>query len=320
MPIEPGINLTKETILSKVTQEQIFEAYLGLPVDTGTSYINPLRVDKRPGCRYYYNALGKLYFHDFGKNHWDCFAVVQYKFACTFAECLKIIVKDFSLNHLSSTNNVVKYIPETKIREVIKVSVRDWNDKDIEYWAQYNISPTILKIGNVYPCKSVWINDEHYKIKSIDPCYCYYFGNNMYKLYFPFRDYNRFFQNIHLSDNTLQGFHLLPASGPYLVLTKSYKDVLSLYSFGIVSAAVLSEYHLIKEELYEHLLSRFPLIVTLFDNDETGRKLTIKYINKYRTPYLLFPIGSFAKDFSDNVKRFGVDKMNEICKLKLSTI
>src|SRR5690348_17222810 len=113
MPILPGIPLRKDEILSRVTQEQIFEAYLGLPIDVGTTYINPLRADKSPGCRYYYRG-SKLYFHDFGKYHWDCFAVVQYKFNCSFIESLRIIVRDFHLNNLSATNNVVEYVPETK--------------------------------------------------------------------------------------------------------------------------------------------------------------------------------------------------------------
>jgi hypothetical protein len=309
MPIEPGIELRKDNILKRVTQEQIFEAYLGLPVDTDTNYINPLRIDKEPGCRYYYNSLGKLYFKDFGsKHHWDCFAVVQYKYGCNFIEALKIIVKDFSLNGLEATNSVVQYIPPIKTRSVIKVQVRDWTKEDLQYWLQFNITYDILKLGNIHPCKAVWFGEEYYRCKSNDPCYCYYFGRDLYKLYFPKRKKgeNRFIQNLSINDDMLQGLSLLPESAPYLILTKSYKDVLSLLSFGINSVAVHSEYHIIKRDLYENLHTRFPIIYTLFDNDPAGRSLSIRYRDLYNVQNLLFPMG-WLKDFSDNVKQKGVD-------------
>ncbi len=316
MPIVPGIALRKDVILQKVTQEQIFEAYLGLPVDVGVNYINPLRIDKHPGCRYYYNNLGKLYFKDFAaRMHLDCFAVVQYKYGCNFITALRIIVKDFNLNGLAPTNNVRVFVPTPKSRAIIRVTVRDWNQKDLDYWMQFNVSPEILKIGAVYPCKAVWFGEEYYTCKSNDPCYCYYGGVPYYKLYFPRREKgnNKFITNISINDAFLFGMHLLPASAPYIVLTKSYKDVLSLYSFGIVACSVHSEYHLINSDLYAKIKSAFPKVYTLMDNDVAGRDLTIKYHNTYDTTPLLFPM-RWPKDFSDNVQQKGVDKMKEVIK------
>src|SRR5688572_2268496 len=271
MPVESEILLTKDNILKFVTQEQIFEAYLGLPIDTGTFYANPLRLDKHPGCRYYYDGLGKLYFKDFaGKFHWDCFAVVQYKYGgIKFVEALRIIARDFKLNGLTPTNNTVQYTPPPKEREVIKVSLREWEKEDLDYWKQFNISLEILKRFNVHPCKALWMNRQYYKCKKNDPCYCYYFGKDLYKLYFPSRKKgeNRFFQNISIKDDMLQGLLQLPEKGDYLVITKSYKDVMSLASFGIPAVSVHSEYHVIKQEQYDRLHNRFPNIISLFDND-----------------------------------------------------
>ena len=314
MPIEPGIALRKDIILQKVTQEQIFEAYLGLPVDTGVNYINPLRIDKNPGCRYYYNNLGKLYFKDFaGKHHWDCFAVVQYKYGCNFIDALRIVVKDFNLNGLAATNNVVQFIPTKKSRAIIRVTTRDWNQQDLDFWIRFNIDQKLLKLGNVYPCKAVFFGEEYYRCKTNDPCYCYYGGGPYYKLYFPRRKKgdNKFITNVSINDEFLFGIHLLPASAPYIILTKSYKDVLSLYSFGVIACSVHSEYHLINSVLYEKIKDKFPKVYTLMDNDVAGRDLSNKYRNTYDTHPLLFPM-RWPKDFSDNVQQKGVDKMKEV--------
>lgn len=309
MPLEAGIDITKDAVLRRVTQEQIFEAYLGLPVDTGTAYINPLRLDKRPSCKYYYNALGKLYFHDWGKYHWDCFAMVQFKYGgCSFAEALKIIIKDFKLNGLSATNAVVEFTPTPKSRDQISIKVRDWNPNDIAYWQQYGIVVDLLKYYKVYPCSSAWVNGEHYTFHSNDPCYAYWFGQGKFKLYFPKRSYNRFYQNIQKGDNFLQGYQQRNKDADYIVITKSYKDVMCMYNFGINSVAVISEYHLVEKEFYDQIKAQYNHVFTLFDNDLAGRTLTNKYRRAYNTIPLIFP-WTLEKDFSDNFKKYGPQKL-----------
>ena len=60
------INLTKELILSRVSEEKILNYYLGLPVKKGL-YRNPLRKDQRPTASYYRSSKnGRIMFKDFG--------------------------------------------------------------------------------------------------------------------------------------------------------------------------------------------------------------------------------------------------------------
>lgn len=317
MAVEPGILLTKKAVLEKVTQEQIFERYLGLPVDEGVQYCNPLRIDQKPGAKYYYNGIGTLYFHDFGKFHWDCFAVVQYRYNISFIDSLRLIVKDFHLNGLSPEFHHVRE-PAIKLREDIRVSIRKWEDSDIKFWGQYNIGAYELMTYKVYPCKSVWMNNEYYRCKSNDPCYCYYFGDNLYKLYFPYRrERGRFFQNINRDDNILQGLAQLPQGGDILIITKSMKDVMCLSSLGYNSVAVHDEYHVINEEMFINLYNRFDMIYTLFDNDLPGKRLSIKYLWKYKTNSLLVP-KDLSKDISDLVKSYGVEFVKNLIHAKFN--
>lgn len=311
MPIQPGLELKKSLILEKVTQEQIFEKYLGYEIDTESNFLNPLRPDRKASCRFYYNSEGKLYFHDFGKFHWDCFAVVQYRYGLKFIEALRKIVEDFTLVEVD-----VQFVNEkpliVKERIDIQVAVRDWTREDLKFWERGCISEEILRNGNVYPLKAFWVNKEYFKCWKSDPTYCYYFGNGLYKIYFPSRKEGRFFQNLNQSvDNITQGYYGLPRTGDHLIITKSYKDVLSMRAFNIIADAVISETHLLLPERIEEYKKRFTHIYTLFDNDQTGRRLAIKYWKTYNIPYLMFPKG-WGKDFFDNASIFGRYHMAEI--------
>jgi len=311
MPIQPGIPLTKSAVLEKVTQEQIFEKYLGLPIEEGVQYCNPLRIDNTPGCKYYYNAIGTLYFHDFGKYHWDCFAVVQFRFNVSFIDSIKIIIRDFNLNGLQP-NIIQQQYSGIKVREEIRVSIREWEISDLQYWRKYNIDIDTLKNYRIFACKSIWLNGEYYVCKKNDPCYCYYFGDNLYKLYFPARlEYGRFFQNLVRTDEFLMGMSQLPGRGDKLIITKSYKDAVSISTFQLNAASVFDEYHIITERLFLHLKERFPIIYTLFDNDTAGRQLSIKYQRKFNTIPLLFP-KTYAKDFTDCLAKKGVQFMRNL--------
>ena len=120
------VQLNKDNILKKTTQEAIMEKYLGLPVDLDKSYINPLRNDHEPGCKYWYSKTGKLYFHDFSRGFmWDCFAVVQHKYDLSFYAALSRINKDMALNLNKIANNersihIPEKIPKYKKRKSIQ--------------------------------------------------------------------------------------------------------------------------------------------------------------------------------------------------------
>lgn len=312
MPIEPGIILRKEEILKRITQEEIFEKYLQLPVDISVTYNNPLRLDKTPSCRYYYKN-DKLRFHDWGKFNWDCFSLVQHIYNCTFIDALRIIVKDFKLNTQIERYEVREYVPTIKPRYNLKIKIREWELDDLEYWNQYGITVKDLAYFNVYPCKAIWINGEYYKCRKNDVCFAYYFGNDLFKLYFPKRQKSegRFFTNIIESDFILQGELQLPDKCDLIVITKSYKDVIGLRRFGVYAVATQSEYQILTKAQYERLSLISDRIVSLGDHDNTGRNFMIRHYKAYNIPYLVFP-WTMEKDFTDNRKRFGEERMQQI--------
>ena len=311
MPIEPGIQLRKEEIFKRITEEQIFEKYLQLPVDEAETYNNPLRADRKAGCKYYRAKNGRIYFKDFSKGyHWDCFNVVQYIYNCDYIDACRIIVRDFKLN---TTPVLHEWSPQEvqKRRMRIQISVRSWEQRDAEYWQQYGLNLDILTQYKVYPCKAFWINDEYYRCRTNDPCYAYYFGNELFKLYFPFREENRFFQNIHVEDDLLQGYNQLTRDTDLLVITKSYKDVMCYKLLNIEAVAPISETQIISQTHYDEFSNYYTYSITNGDNDYRGRAFMLEHNKVYGLPYYVFP-KTWGKDLSDNIKLFGLNKVKEI--------
>ena len=69
--------ITKELILSKVSEETLMEHYLGLPVKKGI-FKSPLRTDNNPTCSFGRDSYGRLIFKDFsGDFYGDAFEVVK---------------------------------------------------------------------------------------------------------------------------------------------------------------------------------------------------------------------------------------------------
>lgn len=314
---------TKEYILSCISEEDIFIRYLNINPDISYSYTNPFRTDTRAGCRFYYDSRGVLKFNDFSrKENIDCFNVVQKIYNCSYYKALKIIAKDFGLieNNSIEDFDYTLYNPPKieKKKTVIRITIRDWNTLDLNFWNKYHINEVYdtkkyLKFMQVYPCKSIWINDYYYKCKSNDPCYAYYFGKDEngidnFKIYFPFRSYNKFIQN---EPNLLQGYDKLPDIGEKLLITKSYKDVLCLRLFKIYSVAPTSETVLITPEDFSDLYNRFDNIYSLMDNDKIGKHMSYLLRKNYEITPLLFP-KDMKKDFSDNLENLGIVEMQEM--------
>lgn len=313
---EPKI--TKEFLLDKHSQETYMEYYLGIPVKKGL-FCSPLREDKTPTCSFYRNKLGDLIFKDFsGQFYGNFISVVMYKYGITYYMALQMIANDFGyINRPKLTKNP-KPVEESKTvfkdqgPSKIRVEIQQFTDEELQWWGQYGITEDVLKHFQVYSCKSVFLNGDYFTGSTRSQrIYGYYRGKDadnveLWRIYFPGRQSFKFLSN--WKAIMLQGAKQLPKEGDFLVITKSMKDVMCLYSMGITAIAPNSENLFVTENQWEKLKARFKNIVLFYDNDLPGISNMNKIRKKFDIKCLWIPRKCEAKDISDFYSKYGRDK------------
>lgn len=307
--------ITKELILSRFSEEQLMEYYLHLPVKKGL-FRSPLRRDKQPTCSFYRNKSGTLIFKDFATGqHLNIFDVVQSIFRCDYFKSLRIIANDFGIvrdNTLHKNPGKINLNPiKIKDKEIskIQIEVQEFTDGELKWWGKYGISKDILKRFNVYSCKHVFLNDQLFaESQQHCPIFGYYGkkyqGLELWRCYFPKRTSFRFITN--WPSKKIQGYDQLPKKGKLLVITKSMKDSMCLYSCGITACAPNSENLFISDKVLEDLKSRFKNIVVLYDNDRPGLYNMAKIRREHpELTYVFIPKRYGSKDISDFYKDHG---------------
>ena len=311
--------ITKDFILSRVNQESIMQYYTNQDVNSKKLFTSVLRNDHKVTISYYKSKSGILYMHDFATNeHLDCWNVVMKMFNCSYYEALRIIAQDFGIISNSDIKTkpitIVESLKETESAK-IQVQIKDFTNKELEWWKQFGISIKTLKKFHVFSIEHVFLNEE-LKFTSSEQCpiYGYYFGKDKnrtekWKIYFPLKENYRFLNN--LSKKVLQGYHQLPKTGDLLVITKSMKDLMAMYEFGIPAVSPNSETLFVDDKKLEEFKKRFKHILVVYDQDRPGKhnmwliRKQHPELNYYFLPWYL------AKDFTDSIKMVGVNEMKK---------
>ena len=327
--LEVSKKLTKEYLYNSIGQERLMEFYTGVPIKKGL-FVSPpeIRMDRKPTCAFYKNKKGNLIFKDFAGISGDVVTVVMEIFQCSYYQALRIIANDFDLVSYSKmdknppkleyTGSVMEETSSAKIQ----VEIQDFSDKELDWWDNFGITLETLKLFRVYSVKSVFLNDRYFTSSSnSSPIYGYYGGKNsdkeeLWRLYMPTKINYRFLSN--WSSSIIQGIKQLPKTGENLVITKSLKDVMSLYEIGLNSIAPISETIVISNNKYNRLSSAFNKIVLLYDNDLAGVKSAKKYKKEYNVR-CIFIKRKYAKDISDLIKKLNypqrlnmIEELNQI--------
>lgn len=297
-------HITKEFILSKISEEDIFKKYTELEI-IGKKFKSPFNNERTPSCIVYSN----MFFNCFSSgNKGSCFDLVMLKYGCTFYESLIMISNDFNL--FNNKYNAIEYNPlifgiKPKIhinkQTDIKIKSKEFTITGLEYWKQYLIT---LKTLNKYQIKQLecyWINNNLYLLHNNELGFAYDFYNYKYQLLFPNKPKEyKWNSNTGISD--LQGYNQLPKSGDQLIITSSLKDVACLNeNYNLISVAPKSESTIIPELIIEHLKLRFKTIIIYLNNDEPGIKASKQYEEKYNLKWIVNPI-KLSKDPSDCMK------------------
>ena len=241
-------------------------------------------------------------------------------------------------------NSITKTISKIKKEKpIIELVIREWTIADENYWKQFNVNLQTLNINFIYPIEQYYINrksnpEPKYFYSEKDPCYAYILGKDKQgiyniKLYFPNREKSntRFITNC----NHLEGIYQLGRDDyDIIILTKSTKDRVSISSSLKMLSSLYGELNIdrigvinIPHETYKlrdneyfwlkNKLSQKGCIVSLMDNDRTGKIEAIYLKKEYNILPLIIPKSYKAKDFSE---LFKYNKITEINNLIINTI
>lgn len=317
--MEPKI--TREFLLSRANQETYMSHYLGIPVKKGL-YTNPLRNDTHVTCSFFTGKSGTLYFKDFATGECLSFEnVVMKKYDCDYHQALKIIATDFGyIKGNTAIPATIKAQPKfvDNISTIIQVQIKKYTDAELKWWLSYGITEPILNKFKVYSCNTIFLNGNICAQSAQHcPIYGYYFGKKenieQWRIYFPKRKDFRFLGNV--STKTIQGYKQLPKTGKLLIITKSMKDVMCLYSLGLTAIAPNSETQFVEDKVLDELRARFTYIAVLYDNDLTGVKFSNKIHKKYPDlKVTLIPRNTGSKDISDYYRDHGREQTINLIK------
>ena len=286
---------TKDFILSKVSESAIFMRYLNIPNITDV-ISTPFRTDIVPSGRIYRAPDGRLRFNDYGTFWGDCFDLVarvnniNINAQGGFKRVLNIIAIDFKL---LDVNVNIKIDNNFEIKEATRFEyalASRFTDLDLLFWSKLNVSEEQLRRRRVCRLYNFFIDDiPIYRYNASQPAYIFFVGRLgtqvIFQAYFPYKEKARRYINNICNSKGLTDL----TDSSFGVITKSYKDLLVLDSFGINVACTGNETKMITET--EDVIIRQKMnnnVYTLFDNDNRGKRFSIEHKQKYGyTPLLL---------------------------------
>jgi len=298
-------------ILERVDEYALYCHYLDKEIIIGAKYHSPIRpaslYDDDPSFGIYERKLGQGP-HEFlwkdqaiGKCG-DIFdlVVLLYNFE-TRRKAMDKILHDFCIQECG----VMATIPMRTERVYaecthIEVSSKPFTKTDFTYWKQFNITEQILNRYNTTAVRHFWLTEEQ-KTPSYPKGLGYSYRIwDKYQLYFPYAYSKRQKFRSNLTNICVPGFLQLQRRGELCIITKSFKDVMCLDSFGYEAVSPRGESILLPQECIAWLKRQYKHVLVLFDNDMKHKG------DEYPFPKIYVPkLIDFDKDPSDFCKNHG---------------
>lgn len=293
------MNLTKVFLSSRRSlNEKLFECvssydiychFVGEEVPVGKTILSPIRTDRRPTFILFVpEDKDEVFFKDFAGPGGDVFKFV--KLFALYQESINIrshvdIIRyiDNSMGIGLFENTVKKEIKRRVLstsfyasKRIIKFKSRPYTDRDLEYWAQYYITPEILERYRVLSVRML-LNPQGeviYTIPMRTLTYAYVIFNKV-KLYSPEEKSDYKWRNS-CPGHYIQGLEqlkLYPSKNKKLIITKSLKDIMVFHRFLGTKYDVIaphSETYNFSDKLLDMLIKKYDEIIVIFDFDLAG--------------------------------------------------
>lgn len=307
----PEHKITKEELLSQFSEEEIFRHYVG-EFSLGDTMCSPLRKDDNiPSFNIFYSKRHNcLLFKDFAGKRGDCIILVQELLGIpSYQEAINRIYEDLSLFITNPKREIKREYKQNKINYNINIVARKWEERDLSFWNKFGINKYTLTLFNVLPISGYYHNLYYVDTPDIAYAYLEYKDENLtFKIYRPTANKRNKWRNNH-PYGVHDGYTQLPKTGSLLIITKSRKDIMSLYNtLSQPAIAVQSETCFIKDTVVDEYRHRFKRTLTLFDNDRQGIEQAESYKKLYDIEPIYIPQEYKSKDYSDLVKNIGISE------------
>ena len=284
--------ISKERLLSLVSQEEIFELVFKFKPQEFEYVTSPLRKDNDPGCWFSYHTNGLLYFIDFAhqRTHSDCFNIVQDYFQIpNFYLTLEFIYNSLIQGNKAKEPLHIKeeFVKQDKKKVKLLIEARQFTPNDGLFWSKYGIKKSHLIEDRVFPVQKLFaLNTKtgSHIIDCNDIAYSYNdFPESRKKVYFPLRVGKRRFLTNCVKDD-IGGINSLAPLGRTLIITKSYKDYRVLKNNGKHVVWFQNEGMIPNDLNLNNLVRHYGNVIVWFDNDQTGIEASEKvkqHINSF---------------------------------------
>lgn len=325
--IPPGY-ITKDFILSKVSDSQIFYYYFG-KFELRKAYPSVFSKDKHPSTGFFIGKSGELVYRDWRDGRvWNCFQFVAALYGLKYYRALEKIANEFGL--LDESKKIVseKIIKEgmdmdttVKGKTIIQFKPEAWSDKNLLFWRRYEIVQPELEENNVYPIRELYINKQKIYNRDNHIRYAYvvkHKGEDYVKIYSPTDPKMKWVSNIPL--DIPFGLETLKHASSKIIITKSQKDLIVLKKiFDEVIATQNESEGSFPQWLQDRILEDYENRIIFWDNDSTGVEQCTKF-NSKGFGYFNIPKEYYdqykIKDASDFVLYYGLDALKDLFKQK----
>jgi hypothetical protein len=331
------MNITKDSILSKVTAYDILNHFLhpyntrGGNLTAGQHISNPFLREKQqtPSFNLYFSSQSRDWrFKDFATgDDGSCFDLVMKLYSCSFPEALEHINSMMSLG-LTDDNAQSILTPSlhASVNEIAfpssSLRVRGFTHKELAWWLQYGITVPVLDrfhLSSVETFSAKNRDGRSYTITSNDnfPVYAY-IHHSWAKLYKPLDTKFRFQYLGNKPENFLFGMEQLPDFSEYIFITGGEKDVMSLAAHGLSAVSLNSETANLPAETLKTLQSRCKHVMILYDIDATGKAQSEKLSKQHGLKKITLPDMPDGKDISDFFRlKMNPETINELASAAL---
>lgn len=319
--------LTKEVVLEKISEMDIFRYYMPNAWSPGIITNSPFRKDTHPSFIIGIVEDNKLRYIDFAEDKYrgDCFQFVKDLYNLrNIDDVLKLIDKDFKLGitdiSISRPRRNLSTVKKVKHKKYVKidVSTKSFTKEELAYWNEYYLDLKDLKENNVFSINRLYLNGSLIYLPPTQLVFGYRYDDR-WKIYRPLgeREEKWFPNNVPIS--VMEGKHLIK-DAPFAFITKSKKDFMVVKKLIQHTCAVQNEgIACFNKENVKFLKDNSKRQVLSFDSDGPGVKSSLEITKQFDFDYCNVPkkfLNNKVKDWSDLAKFKGMSYLEFYFKRK----